>query len=282
MFFAFFIAFSDILLYLLSFIKISLIFTTKSLSFSKAKTVIVPSVKGLTVSKAEEKLEDAGLVVNSRIKKVTDKKVKKGRVVKTDPSKGRKVKKGTKVTIYKSSGEKTYKIKDYTGKNYIEVQTILESKYGLKVTIEKKDVTDSDKDEQEIIGQSLAKGSEVKKGDKITLYIPNLVVTFPDMVSEGYTVDEAEAFCKKYNLTLKTNLVETTSAAAGKIIAQSRKAGSEIVEGTNLTVDVAATPTNKNEPSTSKEIKGCTAPDYEEYNSKATKDDGSCKTKKSE
>ena len=32
----------------------------------------------------------------------------------------------------------------------------------------------SDYDEQEIIGQSLAAKSEVKEGDSITLYIPNL------------------------------------------------------------------------------------------------------------
>ena len=238
---------------------------------TKVKTVTVPSVKGLTVSKAEKKLEDLGLKVNSSIKKVSDKKVDKGRIVKTDPSKGKKVKVGTSVTLYKSTGEETFTLKDYTGKNYIEVQTILETKYKLNVTIEKKDVTESKYDDQEIIGQSLAKGSEVKEGDSITLYIPNLVETFPDMVAEGYSVDDAEAFCKKYNLTLKKNLVETTTTTAGKVISQSRIAGSEIVEGTTLTVDVAATPTV---------VEGCTDPIYKEYKKEATKDDGSCKTKK--
>ena len=92
------------------------------------------------------------------------------------------------------------------------------------------------------------------------------------MVSEGYSLDDATAFCKKYNLTLKTTYTETSAYTAGKVISQSRIAGSEIVEGTTLTVEIAATPT---------EVKGCTDSNYEEYNSKATKDDGSCKTKKS-
>ena len=249
--------------------------------FSKPKEVTVPSVAGLTVSKAEKKLEDLGLKINTSIKKVSSKKIEKGRVVKTNPAKGKKVKIGTTITIYKSTGEETFKIKDYTGKNYIEVQTLLETKYELNVTVEKKDVTDANYDEQEIIGQSLAAGSEVKKGDSITLYIPNLIEVFPDMVAEGYSVDDAEAFCKKYNLTLKKNLVETNAYAAGRVISQSRIAGSEIIEGTNLTIDVASTPTKKEE--TKQEdttISGCTDQDYEEYNPKATKDDGSCKTKK--
>jgi len=138
-------------------------------------------------------------------------------------------------------------LKDYTGKNYIEIQTILETKYGLSVTIEKKDVKDGNVDEDKIIGQSLAKGSEVKKGDSITLYIPNIVNVMPDMVSEGYSYDEAVAFCKKYGLTLKTNYVETSAYEAGKVISQSLRKDSEIVEGATLTIDVAATPTKKEE-----------------------------------
>ncbi len=164
-----------------------LIFTTVFFiipHFTKAKTVTVPSVKGLTVSKATDKLEDLGLEVNTKIKTVSDKKVDKGRIVKTDPEKGKVVKVGSKITLYKSSGEKTYKLDDYTGKNYIEVQTILETKYKLDVTIEKKDVIDADVKDDTIIGQSLAKGSEVKKGDSITLYIPNIIELMPDMVSE--------------------------------------------------------------------------------------------------
>ena len=91
----------------------------------------------------------------------------------------------------------------------------------------------------------------MKKGDSITLYIPNLVETFPDMVQEGYSIDDASAFCKKYNLTLKTNYVETSEYTPGKIISQSRIAGSEILEGTTLTVDVAAKPTEKKPSSSS-------------------------------
>ena len=50
-------------------------------------------------------------------------------------------------------GEEVYELEDYLGKNYIEIETLLETKYGLVVTIEKKEPTDNSKDynEQEII-----------------------------------------------------------------------------------------------------------------------------------
>lgn len=217
------------------------------------KTVVVPDCTKLTVSACEKKLQDVGLDVNTDIKTITSSKIKKNKVVKTDPEAGRNIKKGTKVTIYKSVGDKTYKLDDYTGKNYIEIQTFLETKYGLEVNIAKKEPSDSSKDydEQEIIGQSLAKGSKVKKGDSITLYIPNIVDKFPDMNSEGWSIDDAEAFCSKYGLTISTTYQETTAYDEGKIISQSRAAGSPIVKGTTLKVVVAKKPVEKPTPSPS-------------------------------
>lgn len=220
-------------------------------AFSNPKAVTVPSCEELKVSACEKKLQELGFEVETDIKSVASSTVKKNRVVKTNPGKGRSVKYGTKITIYKSSGEETFEIEDYMGQNYIEVQTILETKYELVVQVEKKDPTDNNKeyDEQEIIGQSLAAGSEVKKGDSITLYIPNIVDNFPDMNAEGWSIDDAEAFCTKYNLIISVTYQETTQYEEGKIISQSRAAGSPIVKGTTLKVVVAKKPTPKPSPS---------------------------------
>ena len=216
-------------------------------AIANKKAVTIPDCRKLEVGTCEKKLQALGLEVNTKIKTVSSSDVKKGRVVKTDPEKGRSVKKGTKVTIYKSSGNKTYELDDYTGKNYIEVQTILETKYGLIVEVEKKEPTDASKeyDDQEIIGQSLAKGSKVEKGDSIILYIANVVDKFPDMQGEGWSIDDAEAFCSKYGLTISTTYQETTAYEEGKVISQSRAAGSPIVKGTTLNVVIAKKPVEK-------------------------------------
>ena len=215
------------------------------------ENVTIPDCEGLTVNRCEKKLQDRGLEVRTKIKEEASSDVKKNRVTRTDPEAGRSVKEGTKITIYRSTGEETFEIEDYTGQNYIEVQTILETQYGLDVTVEKRDVeSGSEYDEQEIIGQSLAAGSEVKEGDSIILYIPNIVDTFPDMAGEGWSLADAQAFCQKYGLTIKVEYQDTTAYEEGKIIDQSRAAGSPIVEGQTFTVTIARKPTQPSTPST--------------------------------
>lgn len=214
------------------------------------KPVTVPSCVGLKVSDCEKKLQKAGLEVETTIKTEESDEIEKNRVIRTDPEEGRSVKEGTVVTIYKSAGEEVYIIEDYTGKNYIEIQTILETNYGLEVTIEKKDIENTDDkeyDEQEIIGQSLAAGSEVKEGDKITLFIPNIMDKFPDMNAEGWTISDVEAFASKYQLNLSVQYQETTEYEEGKVISQSRAVGSNIYKGTSLRIVVAKKPEEKPE-----------------------------------
>lgn len=218
---------------------------------TSAKTVTIPSCANLKVSECEKKLQKLGLEVNTTIETESSEKVEKNKVIRTDPEKGRSVKAGTKVTIYKSSGEEVYIIEDYTGKNYIEVQTILETNYGLKVSVEKREPQDNgdeekEYDEQEIIGQSLEAGSEVKEGDSIILYIPDIAVVFPDMNAQGWSLADAEAFCDKYNLIISVEYIDTTEYEEGKIVSQSRAAGSPIAKGTTLKVKVAKKPTEEN------------------------------------
>lgn len=237
---------------------------------SNKKAVTVPDCENLKVSVCEKKLQSAGFEVNSKIKMISSTKIKKNRVVKTDPGKGRSIKKGSKITIYKSKGEETIKIEDYIGQNSIAVKTKLEEKYGLVVTIEKKEPEDNTKeyDDDEIIGQSLAAGSEVKKGDSLTLYTPNVVDTFPDMAGEGWNLSDAETFCNKYGLILEKTEQETSAYNEGVIISQSRTAGTTIVKGTTLRVTVAIKPKEKPKPTPTpeKEVEK-KASDYTDKNS---------------
>ncbi|MBR5370504.1 MAG: Stk1 family PASTA domain-containing Ser/Thr kinase [Bacilli bacterium] len=211
----------------------------------KNKTsVTIPNCENLKVSSCEKKLEKLGFVVKSKVELVPSDTVDKNRVVKTEPAAGRSVKKGSKVTIYKSSGEETIALEDYTDKNAIEVKTLLETKYELKVSIEKKEPTDEQKKKEEntVIGQSLEAGTRVKKGDQLILYVPDIVDEFPDMAAEGWSLSDVEAFCTEYGLILQQKAEYTNAYADGAIIAQNRTVGSKIVKGTTLTVTVAHKP----------------------------------------
>ena len=212
------------------------------------KNVVIPDCTGKTVSKCEQLLHEKDLEVATKIKTTYSDSVDKNKVVKTNPESGRTVKTGTTITIYKSLGSETVELEDYVGKNSNEIKAVLEVKYELEVTIEKKDVTTAVDDPDAIIEQSLPAGTKVKKGDKITLYVANQVDTFPNM--QGWTKDEVDAFCTKYELKCKYVEEENTTYEEGTIYEQSIRAGSSITKGTNLTLTVAVKPKTKPTPST--------------------------------
>ena len=87
--------------------------------FTSSKNVVVPDCEGKKVSVCEKALQKVGFEVNTEIKTEPSSKIKKNLVIKTNPEAGRSIKKGSKITIYKSTGEETVKLEDYTGKNAV-------------------------------------------------------------------------------------------------------------------------------------------------------------------
>lgn len=215
---------------------------------TKIPDVKVPNVAGMSVIDAENVLKDAGFEVNVNIEKEQS-EVEKGKVIRTEPQEGRSIKKGSLITIYESLGKEVYTVEDYTGANYIEIQTILETMYHLKVKIEKKDVDMSKEyDEQEIVDQSVEPGVQLAEGDEITLYIPNIVDGYPNMVEEGWTVEDVQNFCNQYNITLTIEYQETSQYTPGMIISQSRAPKTPIVSGSTFKIVVATEPASVTNP----------------------------------
>ncbi len=205
-----------------------------------AKEIEVLDVYGMEISKAEKKLKEAGFKTDSK-KKASD-EVDENLVIETEPSKNRYAKKGSLVTIYYSSGTKKIDVEDYTNLNVYEVKAKLELS-GIKVTITEKDVADYTKyegKEQLIIEQSVKKGEKLSSGEAITLYIPKINKTYPDMVEEAWTLDRAKEFCEKYGLELKiTGYKETNEVEENIVLAQYPKKGTEIFEKDTLKIVVS-------------------------------------------
>jgi len=199
--------------------------------------IVIPNVSGMTVLKAEETLRDEGFEVAIVTEKISDEKYSAGLVVKTSPSIGSKRKKGTTITIYESLGSTVYEVEDYTGKNYIEIKTILTTKYELDVRIEKIDVLDGKEyDKQEVIKQDLEVGTKVSKGSKITLYIPNIVDEYPNFVDEEWTIEEIQNFCDEYGVLVTFVPKQTEEFPENTIISQSRASGTTIVKGATIKI----------------------------------------------
>ena len=209
----------------------------------KVEDVRVPNITNMTVEEAILELEKVGL--NYTTKEENSSEIEEGHVISSSPKAGSKLKKGSTVTIVESIGGEYYTLEDFTGKNYIEIKTKLEM-YGIDVSVEKKYVENPDEykgKESEIIDQVPTFNKEeetiLEKGDKVILYIPDIVDVYPDMVLEKWTIEDAQAFADEYGLTLDIEEVPSSEAEPGTIIGQGRPAGDTIIEGMTLKVKVA-------------------------------------------
>ena len=209
---------------------------------TEVKDIKIPDVSGLSIDKAEEKLEKLGFIVEVETKKQNSDTINEGLVIGTSPSVGRTVKSGTSITLIESVGTNYYELEDFKGKNYKEVKAILETVHEVYVLIERKEVDDVNKykDKAEIIiEQSPEVGTKLVKGDTVTLYIPDIVEVYPDMVLENWSLADAEAFAEKYDITLNIEYTLTNDVAEGMIMYQYRPAGSTIIKGTTLKIKVS-------------------------------------------
>ena len=216
----------------------------------EVKDITVPNVTGLSTDEAIEKLKTAGFTYTTEQK--NSDKVEEGYVIKTTPKAGSTRKKGDTITIIESAGGTFHYLENYNGKNYTEVKAKLEL-LNITVNIEKKDVEDKEKykgKENIIIDQNpkydeKSDKVEIKEGDIITLYIPNIVDEYPDMVDEGWSLSDALAFAKEYKLNVSVTDKNSTTIpedsynkySSATIIEQSgRLVGDPIIEGMTFKV----------------------------------------------
>lgn len=236
-------------------------------STQEVEDVTVPNVVGLTIDEAIELLEKEGFTYTTE--QENSDTIEEGLVIKTKPKAGSTRKKGDTITIVESIGGTYYYLENYVGLKYAEVKAKLEL-LGVNVLVEKKDIEDQEeyKDKEDIIIEQNPKFDEkvekvlIEKGDTITLYIPNIVNEYPDMVDEEWTLSEVIAFAELYKLNLtvydsSNNVIpkeEYSNFSNVKVISQERAVGDAIIEGFNFYVNIntqyqSTTPETPSEPS---------------------------------
>jgi len=207
---------------------------------TKQKPLTVPDVSGLSVEAAEKKLIDAGFAIADQTQMKASDTVKEGLVIETKPKAKSVRKEGTIITIYESTGMNSVVLEDYKGKNVIEVRTTLEKLHKINVIVEKKDVEEaSNLSINDIIEQDPKVGTKLKEGDTVYLYVPNITEKYPDFTKGNYSLEDIEAFAKKYGLELKVNYVESVEYVPGSIMSQSRAEGTTIISGITFTITIA-------------------------------------------
>ena len=204
----------------------------------------IPDVTGMSISQAENALENEGFEVEGKIKKENSDKIDKDKVISTDPEIGRMIKKGTKVVLTVSKGSAKIKIDNYKGQNYYDVKAKLENAQ-ITVIIDKKDVPAADGvKENTILQQDVKAGEKLGKGDTITLTIPNIYTAYPDFTDGTYDVKSVEKFCEENEVTLDITYVEDASKEDGTIIYKNMATGSKVNKKDNLRIKVVKNATN--------------------------------------
>ena len=143
-------------------------------------TVEIPNVAGQTVAEAKEKLKKANFEIGEEKTEASD-TVEEGRVIRTDPDGGSSRKEGTKVNLTISSGQQSFKIGNYIGRNSTDVIAELKGKKVPENLIKVVEEESSETEAGLVMRQSLPEGTtyDLSKATEITLTVAKKVTSVP-------------------------------------------------------------------------------------------------------
>ena len=143
-------------------------------------TVEIPKVAGQTVAEAKENLKKANFEIGEEKTEASD-TVEEGRVIRTDPDAGSARKEGTKVNLIISSGQQSFKIGNYIGRNSTDVIAELKGKKVPENLIKVVEEESSETEAGLVMRQSLPEGTtyDLSKATEITLTVAKKVTSVP-------------------------------------------------------------------------------------------------------
>jgi len=143
-------------------------------------TVEIPNVAGQTVAEAKEKLKKANFEIGEEKTEASD-TVEEGRVIRTDPDGGSSRKEGIKVNLIISSGQQSFKIGNYIGRNSTDVIAELKGKKVPENLIKVVEEESSETEAGLVMRQSLPEGTtyDLSKATEITLTVAKKVTSVP-------------------------------------------------------------------------------------------------------
>lgn len=203
--------------------------------------VKVPDVEGLEYEEAVDELENANLTTKREY--ATSEDVEEGFVIETEPKANRTVKEESTVTILVSEGKEKEVFEDYVGRDYSQVERMLEDDYSEIISYEKH----SDRPVGEIITQiQPAPDSEVVPGETKVIFE---VSDGPELVElsnlSGMTEGEASAYLEENNLKMNKLEENSEDIPEGEVIRQDPSANSEVEPGSTVNVYISTGPGEK-------------------------------------
>jgi eukaryotic-like serine/threonine-protein kinase len=226
-----------LLVFLLGVLGILLFLLARSLgvlSTASPTKVEVPNVVGLKADAATSQLKRAGLEVEA-VNETND--AAAGVVFNQDPPAGQRADKGSAVSIHVSTGPVIKEVPSVVNQDVSDAQAVLKDA-GFKVNVIQKQ--DNNAPANRVLKQDPAAGAKKPEGSTVTLTVSagKAKTTVPNVVGQ----DENAAFdaISKAKLTPRRTTEASSTVEAGKVIRTSPAGGTQVDEGSTVTVVVSS------------------------------------------
>lgn len=200
--------------------------------------VEVPDVRGQALEQAQKTLKALGLhgEVGSQDFSET---VKEGSVISQDPEDGRKLAKGSSVSLVISKGAARVDVPDLVNKNKTEAEALLKAA-GLELGAVN-NTFNSEVPSGQILSQDPRGGQRVDRGSSVDVVISGGKQTHrvPNLV--GLDEQSARSRLLDANLNPAVNATCNVSESNDKVLAQDPPPGTELEEGSTVTLSVNKT-----------------------------------------
>jgi serine/threonine-protein kinase len=207
----------------------------------RTQQVTVPTVIGADQATAEAKLRQEGFAVDTTLK-TSDKT--KGTVIGQDPSGETKADKGSTVTLTVSDGPAQVAVPQVVGLTLKSAQGRLQ-KAGLQPTQREENSTTVEKGR--VISVSPGEGEKVDKGSTVSLVVSSgpEQAAVPDVTGKQF--DEAQSTLQAAGFKV-TRTDKESDKAAGTVLSQNPKSGTQAAAGSTVALTVAKEPTQVDVP----------------------------------
>ena len=237
-------------------------------------TVEIPKVAGQTVAEAKENLKKANFEIGEEKTEASD-TVEEGRVIRTDPDAGSARKEGTKVNLIISSGQQSFKIGNYVGRNSTDVIAELKGKKVPENLIKVVEEESSETEAGLVMKQSLSEGTtyDLSKATEITLTVAKKVTSVPMPSYIGSSLEFTKNNLIQIVGVKEANIevVEVSTAPEGTVedtvVSQSPKPGEGVdLNTTRIKISIykPKTTTTTTNPSQGNPYRGETSPQIRE------------------
>jgi serine/threonine-protein kinase len=200
----------------------------------------VPRVEGLEVTDAKAALRQAGF--NVKAHRAYSDSVPKDEVIASSPQAGESLERGKTVTLTVSRGPRPISLPKLTGLPKADAEQKL-SLLGLKANESEKESAETP---GTVLAQDPAPGTELRRGDTVSLTIAKARPQVPDVSTQHPTLDDATKTLTDAGFKVRTREQASDAVPEGSVVRQFPEPGTQRSTGATITLVVstgAATPT---------------------------------------